>query len=117
MLLAPHGPRHHDCDDPGPVRVTVVVVLATTENTGVDPKLVELAREVQKRDPALIGFRLVSSEAKSIKVGDSATFPLVDKEELKVKVEKPKAVHGEEVRAEVRGQRSGKTKTAAPGLL
>jgi hypothetical protein len=94
MLLAVHGPRHHGCDDPAPIRVTVVVVLATTENTGIDPKLVELAKEVQKRDPTLIGFRLVSSEAKSIKVGDSTTFPLVDKEELKVKVEKPKDENG-----------------------
>jgi hypothetical protein len=86
--------RRDGCDDVAPVRVTVVVVLATTENTGVDPKLTDLAKEVQKRDPKLVGFKLVSSEWKSIAVGDSATFPLVDKEELKVKVEKPKDENG-----------------------
>ena len=77
-----------------PVKVTVVVVLATTENTGVDPKLVDLAKEVQKRDDKLKGFKLVSSEAKSIPVGDATAFKLVEKQELKVKVEKPKDDNG-----------------------
>lgn len=86
--------RRDGCDDPGPVRVTVVVVLATTADTGVDPKLVELAKEVQKRDPTLLGFRLGSNEAKSIKVGDSATFVLVEKQELQVKVERKKDENG-----------------------
>lgn len=82
------------CDDPGPVRVTVVVVLATTDKADVDPKLADLAREVQKRDPKLVGFKLVSSEWKSIPVGESATFPLVEKQELRVKVERPKDEQG-----------------------
>lgn len=77
-----------------PVKVTVVVVLASTENSGVDPKLVELAKEVQKRDDKLKGFKLVSSEAKSVPVGDATMFKLVDKQELKVKVEKPKDDNG-----------------------
>jgi hypothetical protein len=82
------------CPTEDPVRVTVVVVLATSENTNVDPKLADLAKEVQKRDPKLTGFRLVATEAKSIPVGDSHTFELVDKQELKVKVEKPKDANG-----------------------
>ncbi|HJZ57843.1 MAG TPA: hypothetical protein VKE74_22980 [Gemmataceae bacterium] len=94
VVLALLCPHRDCCDDPGPVKVTVVVVLASTENTGVDPKLVELAREVQKRDPKLIGYTLVSSEGKSIKVGEGATFPLVDKQELKVKVERSKDENG-----------------------
>ena len=94
VILGLFSPRHDCCDDPGPVKVTVVVVLASTENTGVDPKLVELAREVQKRDPKLIGFKLESSAGKEIKVGDGATFRLVDKQELKVKVERPKDENG-----------------------
>jgi hypothetical protein len=82
------------CGGEDPVRVTVVVVLASTEKTGIDPKLVDLAKEVQKRDEKLLGFKLVSSEAKSVPVGDSTTFKLVDKQELKVKVEKPKDDNG-----------------------
>lgn len=79
-----------DCAEEGPIAVTVVVVLATTDNAKVDPKLVELAKEVQKRDEKFTGFVLVSSEGKSIPVGESAVFPLVEKQELKVKIEKPK---------------------------
>jgi hypothetical protein len=78
------------CPTDDPVRVTVVIVLATTENKFIDPKLVELAREVQKRDPKLTGFRIVATEWKSIPVGSSATIPLIDKKELKLKVQKPK---------------------------
>jgi len=82
------------CPTEDPVRVTVVVVLATTEDIGVDPKLTELAKEVQKRDPKLVGFKMVAAEAKSIAVGDSYTFELVDNQELKVKVEKQKDASG-----------------------
>jgi len=82
------------CPADDPVRVTVVVVLATTEDTGVDPKLADLAKEVQKRDPKLLGFKLVAAEAKSIPVGDGHTFELVDKEVLRVRVEQPKDADG-----------------------
>src|SRR3954449_1536400 len=92
VLLVLFAPPRNCGDDP--VRVTVVVVLATTENTGIDPKLADLAKEVQKRDDKLLGFKLVSSEAKSVPVGDSVTFKLVDKQELKLKVEKPKDDNG-----------------------
>src|SRR5215831_7954966 len=63
-----------------PVKVTVVVVLATTEDIGVDPKL--------------IGFKMVTAEAVSIQIGECHTFEMVDKQELKVKVEKPKDANG-----------------------
>ncbi|MCI0704241.1 MAG: hypothetical protein L0241_24550 [Planctomycetia bacterium] len=82
------------CPTETPVRVTVVIVLATTENNVVDPKLVELAKEVQKRDPKLTGFKLVATESKSIPVGNSATVTLVDKKQLKMKVEKQKDENG-----------------------
>jgi hypothetical protein len=81
------------CGDP-PIRVTVVVVLASTTNTTVDPKLTDLAKKVQKRDPKLTGFRLVTSEGKSIPVGGSSGFELVDGKDLTVKVEKPKDENG-----------------------
>src|SRR5436305_15162520 len=76
------------CPAEDPVKVTVVVVLATTENSNVDPKLADLAKEVQKRDPKLTGFRVAATEVKSIPVGESAAFSMVEKQELKVKVER-----------------------------
>jgi hypothetical protein len=82
------------CPAEDTVKVTVVVVLATGDNAKVDPKLADLAKEVQKRDPKLTGFKLVVTEAKSIPVGESYTFDLTDKQTLKVKVERPKDDNG-----------------------
>lgn len=73
-----------------PVAVTVVVVMATGANATIDPKLKELAKEVQKRDPKLTGFRIAAVESKSIPVGDSATIALADKQTLLVKINKQK---------------------------
>jgi hypothetical protein len=82
------------CGDEQPVRVTVVVILATTENNVIDAILTDLAKEVRKREPKLIGFKVSTTECKSIKVGDSAAIKLVEKQELAVKVEKPKDAEG-----------------------
>lgn len=77
-----------------PVSVTVVIVLATEANATVDPKLKELAKEVQKRDPKLTGFKLVATESKSIPVGESATINLTDKQTLKLTVDRAKDKDG-----------------------
>jgi hypothetical protein len=80
--------------DDKPVSVTVVIVLATEQNATIDPKLKELAKEVQKRDPKLTGFKLVATEAKSIPVGDTATINLTDKQVLKLTVDRAKDKDG-----------------------
>lgn len=82
------------CSADEAVRVTVVIVLASTENTGVDPRLADLAKEVQKRDPKLVGFKIAATDSRSIPVGDCFTFELVEKQEMKVKVDKPKDAAG-----------------------
>ena len=82
------------CPTDEPVSVTVVVVLATTEDTGVDKRLVELAKEVQKRDGTLLGFRLAAAEVRSIPVGDGHCFELVDMQVMKVRVERSKDANG-----------------------
>ena len=68
--------------------------LASTQHSNVDAKLTELAKEVQKRDKKLTGFKLVASEGKSIPVGEAAAFDLMDKKELTVKIEKMKDENG-----------------------
>ncbi|MBA4063605.1 MAG: hypothetical protein C0501_07810 [Isosphaera sp.] len=82
------------CPTDDPVRVTVVVVLATDADAKVDPKLVDLARQVQKRDDKLTGFVIHATEAKSVAVGGSHTFALVEKQELKVTVARAKDADG-----------------------
>jgi hypothetical protein len=78
----------------GPVRVTVVVVLATAKNADVDPKLRDLAREVRKLDPTLTGLRIGGSARQSIPVGAGHTFDLVDGRGVRVRVERPKGPDG-----------------------
>lgn len=80
--------------DEKPVSVTVVIVLASDKHAVVDPKLKDLAKEVQKRDPKLTGFKLVATECKSIPVGESATITLTDKQVLKVLVNQAKDANG-----------------------
>jgi hypothetical protein len=82
------------CPTEDPVRVTVVVVLATDQNTTVDPKLVDLAKEVQKRDETLTGFKIKATEAKSIPIGDGHCFELLEKQVLKVRVERSRDADG-----------------------
>ena len=96
-LALPGGVR---AADPGkekdaPVRVTVVVIFATTENNVVDKKLIDLAAEVQKRYPDLVGLKLGPTLQKSIPVGESHTFALeVEEQTVKVVIDKPKDKNG-----------------------
>jgi hypothetical protein len=96
FVVAACSPRECHCQpEPAqPVRITVVTVLATSANTTVDPRLADLAKEVQKRDPNLTGFRFHASDAKSVAPGDSTTFDLVDRQKLQVKVERPRDENG-----------------------
>ncbi len=87
-------PKKDPEKDAAPVRVTVVVVLATADNNVVDKRLTDLATEVQKLYPDLVGFKLNESLQKSIAVGDSFTFDLLEKQTLKVTIDKPKDKNG-----------------------
>lgn len=73
-----------------PVRVTVVVVYATTTPSAVNPKLAALAEEVKKRDPELNGFRLIETYQKAVPLGESHTFDLPEKQTFKVTVDRPR---------------------------
>src|SRR5262249_16464515 len=62
------------------VRVTVVVILATDRNNAVAHELKCIAQEVQKKYPHLTGFCLEQITRKSLPVGKSEKFALVDEE-------------------------------------
>ena len=81
-------------DDDQPVRVTVVVVLASASHAEVNPKLATLAQEVRKRHEKLTGFRLHATTQKSIPVGESHTFALADGKTMKVTIDTPKDKSG-----------------------
>jgi hypothetical protein len=65
-------------EEPKTVRVTVVAVLASKSHNQVDRNLKDFAKELQKKDPTLTGFKLELMTSKSIKVGHKETFPLIE---------------------------------------
>ena len=82
LLAALMGGDPPDKDKaPEEIRVTVVAILATTDkNAKVDPQLAEIAKEVQKKDPSLVGFSKGRLNCKAIPIGGKESFELVDNE-------------------------------------
>jgi hypothetical protein len=70
------------------LRVSVVAVLATDKNDKIDPKLECLAKEVQKNDPKLTGFRIGKMTTKSLALGGKDDFDLCGEQCLHVVLEK-----------------------------
>jgi hypothetical protein len=70
------------------VKVSVVAILASEDSTKVDPRLCCIAREVQKMDPKLTGFRFATLTYKSVKVGTSDRFDLVGDQSVMVTVDR-----------------------------
>jgi hypothetical protein len=62
----------------GKVRVCVIAILATEDNAQVDRRLECIAREVQKSNPKLTGFRLAQMSCQSLAVGVREDFKLVE---------------------------------------
>ena len=73
--------------DDAKVRVSVVAILATDQNDHIDPKLESIAREVQKLDPKLTGFRIAKTTCKAVAVGGQDAFDLGGDQALHVAVE------------------------------
>src|SRR5258708_5836506 len=68
------------------IKITVIVILASEKDSGVDCELKCLAQEIQKKEPKLKGFRLEDTVCKSLTLSKKETFKLVDKEEVTVTV-------------------------------
>lgn len=81
-------------DDPHPVRVTVVVIAASSKSTEIDERLGGFAAVIQKTNPNLTGFKIVGGDDVRIKTGENGTFKLDGTEELKVRVDRPRDQNG-----------------------
>lgn len=88
MALLPRGDSPAACGDGERVEITVVAVLAHDKDDKVHPKLKCLAPEVKKKDPKLTGLRLGKTSCKSLALGGSETFPLVDGKEATIEVKR-----------------------------
>ncbi|HLW64456.1 MAG TPA: hypothetical protein VKS79_03990 [Gemmataceae bacterium] len=66
------------------IEVTVLAILASDKSTVIDERLKDVAKEIQKKEPALTGFAVERVTKKSIRLGDKDTFKLVDEKEVLV---------------------------------
>jgi hypothetical protein len=73
------------CDDG--VTVSVVAILATDQDDKIDPKLEHIAKEIQKTEPKLTGFRIAKMTKKDIAVGANDDFDLGADQTLHVAVQ------------------------------
>jgi hypothetical protein len=74
--------------DPHPVKVSVVVIAASTTSKDIDSKLEGFAAAMQKTNPEFTGFKVIGGQDSRVKVGEKGTFPLDGTDELTVKVDK-----------------------------
>src|SRR5947208_17199772 len=71
------------------VKVTVVCILACNGPAHIDPQLVHLAKEVQKKRPDFTCFKLKCMSCDSLSVNMPASFKLVDQQQATVIIKKP----------------------------
>jgi hypothetical protein len=69
------------------VRVTVIVILGSSDpKAAIEEELEEIAKQLQKKDKSLVGFRVGKTTCKSVPVGGKDKFPLADDEVVVVYV-------------------------------
>lgn len=86
----------------GEIRVTVVAILATTENTKIDPQLKCIAEKIQEREPTLKGFRVAEMTCRAVAVGKEDTFKLVEDQSVLVVVKQGEDKENKKVGLEVK---------------
>jgi hypothetical protein len=57
-------------------KVTVVAILASDRHKEINPKLVQIADEIRKRDQSLTGWKIERTTAKTLKLNQKEAFPL-----------------------------------------
>lgn len=87
------------------VEVALVAILATDRNDKIDPKLVCIARQVQKTHKELTGFRLETLTRKSLTIGAKSVFEVVGSQKVGITVQ-----HGADAKNRV------EVKVAPPGM-
>jgi hypothetical protein len=82
LVAGPWIAAAHADDDK--IEVTVLAILASEKNNVIDERLKDVAKEIQKKEPALTGFAVERVTKKTIRLGDKDSFTLVDEKEVQV---------------------------------
>jgi hypothetical protein len=69
------------------VRVQVVVILASEKSTEIAKKCECVAREVQKMNPKLTGFRMDKVSTLSMPIGSAYDFELIENQKTNITIE------------------------------
>jgi hypothetical protein len=74
-----------DCwDEKDPVKVTLVVILASEEGNHVDKRLKAVAAEIQKLHPQFKSFSIKAQEQRSLKPNEKVSLLCVEKRKVDV---------------------------------
>jgi hypothetical protein len=72
---------------PNEVKISVLAILATDQCNKIDDRVACIAREVQKIDPKLTGFQVHKMMCRSIPIGETVPFELIDGQTVGVTVD------------------------------
>jgi len=79
------------------IEVKVLAIMVSEHKTEIEPRLSQFAKQVQKKDSTLTGFRLQRSGSDKLKLGETQKFDLVGKEVVEVTVNKERNKAGKVV--------------------
>jgi hypothetical protein len=91
LFLAAVAPA---CPPSDEIEVRVLSILASEHNKDVDKRLSEFAKQVQKKDPSLTGFKLDQTNQESLKLGETKKFTLTGGQVVEVTVNKDRNEKG-----------------------
>jgi hypothetical protein len=91
LLLAAAAPACPPADE---IEVKVLAILASEHHKEVDKRLTEFAKQVQKKDPSLTGFKLERSNEETLNLGETKKFTLTGGEVVEVTVNKDRNEKG-----------------------
>ena len=82
------------CPPADEIEVKVLGILASEHHTEVAPTLTEFAKHVQKKQPALTGFKLNHTEKYTLKLGETRKFTTSGGQVVEVTVNKERNEKG-----------------------
>src|SRR5215213_5498974 len=82
------------CPKDDEIEVKVLAILASENHTEVNKRLTEFAKQVQKKEPKLTGFRLDRSTSQPFKLGETKKFEVPGGDVVEVTVNKERDENG-----------------------
>jgi hypothetical protein len=82
------------CPPADEIEVKVLAILASEHHKEVDKRLSQFAKQVQKKDPSLTGFKLARTNEDTLRLGETKKFTLTGGQVVEVTVNKDRNEKG-----------------------